>query len=104
MRTNHERFLLSTQSPHLHVPPRVPKRADCIERVDSTHSRRAHHTVAMALKVERPRNTQLDLFVLMATRIAQDIGEDMQREIVATTLVAFAFPSVLTGMTYPAWI
>jgi SulP family sulfate permease len=40
----------------------------------------------------------------MATRIAQDIGEGMQREIVATTLVAFAFPSVLTGMTYPAWI
>ena len=40
----------------------------------------------------------------MATRIAQDIGEGMQREIVATTLVAFAFSSVLTGMTCPAWI
>lgn len=34
----------------------------------------------------------------MATRIAQDIGEDKQREIVATTLVAFAFSSILTGM------
>jgi SulP family sulfate permease len=34
----------------------------------------------------------------MATRIAQDIGESKQREIVATTLVAFAFSSVLTGM------
>jgi hypothetical protein len=35
----------------------------------------------------------------MATRIAQDIGEGKQREIVGTTLVAFAFSSVLTGMT-----
>jgi len=35
----------------------------------------------------------------MATSIARDIGEDKQREIVATTLVAFAFSSVLTGMT-----
>jgi hypothetical protein len=43
----------------------------------------------------------------MATRIAQDIGEDKQREIVATTLVAFAFSSILTGMTYQSgcgWI
>jgi SulP family sulfate permease len=36
----------------------------------------------------------------MATRIAQDMGEGKPREIVATTLVAFAFSSVLTGMTY----
>jgi len=36
----------------------------------------------------------------MATRIAQDIGGDKQGEIVATTLVAFAFSSILTGMTY----
>jgi hypothetical protein len=34
----------------------------------------------------------------MATRIAQDIGETNKREIVATTLVAFVFSSVLTGM------
>ena len=34
----------------------------------------------------------------MATRIAQDIGEGKQREIVGTTLVAFAFSSLLTGM------
>jgi hypothetical protein len=43
----------------------------------------------------------------MATRIAQDIGEDKQREIVATTLVAFAFSSILTGMIYQSrygWI
>jgi hypothetical protein len=33
----------------------------------------------------------------MATRIARDIGETNQLEIVATTLVAFAFSSVLTG-------
>jgi hypothetical protein len=39
-------------------------------------------------------------FHIMATRIAQDIGEGKQREIVATTLVAFAFSSVLTGMIY----
>ena len=36
----------------------------------------------------------------MATRIARDLGDNMQDEIVATTLVAFAFSSVLTGMTY----
>jgi sulfate permease, SulP family len=36
----------------------------------------------------------------MATRIAQEIGEEKPYEIVATTLVAFAFSSVLTGMTY----
>jgi SulP family sulfate permease len=36
----------------------------------------------------------------MATRIAQGIGDDKPYEIVATTLVAFAFSSVLTGMTY----
>ena len=36
----------------------------------------------------------------MATRIAQEIGEGKPYEIVATTLVAFAFSSVLTGMTY----
>jgi SulP family sulfate permease len=35
----------------------------------------------------------------MATHIAQDIGEGEPYEIVATTLVAFAFSSVLTGMT-----
>ncbi|KAH9989296.1 sulfate transporter family-domain-containing protein [Russula vinacea] len=39
-------------------------------------------------------------FHIMATRIAQDIGEGKQREIVATTLVAFAFSSVLTGLTF----
>lgn len=33
----------------------------------------------------------------MATRIALDIGEDNPREIVATTLLAFAFSSVVTG-------
>ena len=38
-------------------------------------------------------------FHIMATRIAQDIGEGEPYEIVATTLVAFAFSSVLTGMT-----
>jgi sulfate permease, SulP family len=38
-------------------------------------------------------------FHIMATRIAHDIGETNQPEIVATTLVAFAFSSVLTGMT-----
>jgi sulfate permease, SulP family len=36
----------------------------------------------------------------MATHIAKDIGEEKPYEIVATTLVAFAFSSVLTGMTY----
>jgi len=35
----------------------------------------------------------------MATRIAQEIGEEKPYEIVATTLVAFAFSSLLTGMT-----
>jgi hypothetical protein len=39
-------------------------------------------------------------FHIMATRIAQDIGDNKQDEIVATTLVAFAFSSVLTGMAY----
>jgi hypothetical protein len=39
-------------------------------------------------------------FHIMATRIAQDIGEGNEREIVVTTLVAFAFSSILTGMTY----
>jgi hypothetical protein len=33
----------------------------------------------------------------MATRIARDLGETNQREIVATTLAAFAFSSVITG-------
>jgi sulfate permease, SulP family len=39
-------------------------------------------------------------FHIMATHIAQDIGEEKPYEIVATTLVAFAFSSLLTGMTY----
>ena len=33
----------------------------------------------------------------MATRIAQEIGDSKPDEMVATTLVAFAFSSVLTG-------
>jgi SulP family sulfate permease len=36
----------------------------------------------------------------MATRIAQDIGDNNPDEIVATTLVAFAFSSVLTGAAF----
>ncbi|THH18561.1 hypothetical protein EW146_g2464 [Bondarzewia mesenterica] len=39
-------------------------------------------------------------FHILATRIAAHIGEDNPREIVATTLVAFAFSSVLTGLTF----
>ncbi|KAI9447202.1 sulfate transporter family-domain-containing protein [Lactarius psammicola] len=39
-------------------------------------------------------------FHIMATRIAQDLGDNKQDEIVATTLVAFAFSSVLTGFTF----
>ncbi|KAH9994309.1 sulfate transporter family-domain-containing protein [Russula compacta] len=39
-------------------------------------------------------------FHIMATRIAQDIGEDKPREIVATTLFAFAFSSVVTGLAF----
>ncbi|KAH9023183.1 sulfate transporter family-domain-containing protein [Lactarius pseudohatsudake] len=39
-------------------------------------------------------------FHIMATRIAQELGDSRKDEIVATTLVAFAFSSVLTGMAY----
>ncbi|KAI0268534.1 sulfate transporter family-domain-containing protein [Russula aff. rugulosa BPL654] len=39
-------------------------------------------------------------FHIMATRIAQEIGEEKPYEIVATTLVAFAFSSLLTGATF----
>ncbi|KAI0247014.1 sulfate transporter family-domain-containing protein [Lactifluus subvellereus] len=39
-------------------------------------------------------------FHIMAARIAQDIGETNKREIVATTLVAFVFSSLLTGLTF----
>ncbi|KAF8495887.1 sulfate transporter family-domain-containing protein [Russula emetica] len=39
-------------------------------------------------------------FHIMATRIALDIGEGKPYEIVATTLVAFAFSSVLTGVSF----
>ncbi|KAH9165177.1 sulfate transporter family-domain-containing protein [Lactarius sanguifluus] len=39
-------------------------------------------------------------FHIMATRIAQELGDNKKDEIVATTLVAFAFSSVLTGFTF----
>ncbi|KAI9457395.1 sulfate transporter family-domain-containing protein [Russula earlei] len=39
-------------------------------------------------------------FHIIATSIARNIGEEQPREIVATTLVAFAFSSVLTGFTF----
>ncbi|KAN0133449.1 Sulfate transporter family domain containing protein [Lactarius tabidus] len=39
-------------------------------------------------------------FHIMATRIAQEIGDSNPDEIVATTLFAFAFSSVLTGFTF----
>ncbi|KAI0051282.1 hypothetical protein FA95DRAFT_1485722 [Auriscalpium vulgare] len=39
-------------------------------------------------------------FHILATRIADEIGEEHPQEIIATTLVAFAFSSVLTGLTF----
>ncbi|KAA1470874.1 hypothetical protein DENSPDRAFT_775282 [Dentipellis sp. KUC8613] len=39
-------------------------------------------------------------FHILANRIAAEIGEDRPEEIIATTLVAFAFSSVLTGLTF----
>ncbi|EPQ53294.1 hypothetical protein GLOTRDRAFT_79414 [Gloeophyllum trabeum ATCC 11539] len=39
-------------------------------------------------------------FHILATSIARELGEDHPREIIATTLVAFAFSSVLTGLTF----
>ncbi|KAI0260384.1 sulfate transporter family-domain-containing protein [Gloeopeniophorella convolvens] len=39
-------------------------------------------------------------FHILATHIAEEIGEDRPQEIVATTLVAFAFSSLLTGLTF----
>lgn len=36
-------------------------------------------------------------FHIIANRIAQDVGADAPRAVVATTLAAFALSSVLTG-------
>jgi SulP family sulfate permease len=37
---------------------------------------------------------------VLATHIARAIGEDRPREIIATTLVAYAMSSVLTGLSF----
>ncbi|KAH7914934.1 sulfate transporter family-domain-containing protein [Hygrophoropsis aurantiaca] len=39
-------------------------------------------------------------FHILATTIAHDIGEENAREVIATTLVAYAFSSILTGLTF----
>jgi MFS superfamily sulfate permease-like transporter len=40
-------------------------------------------------------------FHIIATKIANDIGENNPQEIIATTLVAFALSSILTGKSPP---
>lgn len=37
---------------------------------------------------------------MIANAIAAEIGEEHPKEIIATTLVAFAFSSILTGLTF----
>ena len=39
-------------------------------------------------------------FHIIATSLANEIGEDRPHEVIATTLAAFAFSSVLTGLTF----
>jgi SulP family sulfate permease len=39
-------------------------------------------------------------FHIIATSLANEIGEDRPHEVIATTLAAFAFSSILTGLTF----
>jgi len=39
-------------------------------------------------------------FHILATTLAREIGEDKPHEVIATTLAAFAFSSILTGLTF----
>jgi len=39
-------------------------------------------------------------FHIIATSFASEIGEDRPHEVIATTLAAFAFSSILTGLTF----
>ena len=58
------------------------------------------HLVTLHFTTVTKHTPQQPFFHIMATRIAQDIGDNKPDEIVATTLVAFAFSSVLTGAAY----
>lgn len=43
---------------------------------------------------------QQPFFHIIATSLAGEIGEDRPREVIATTLAAFAFSSILTGLSF----
>lgn len=53
-----------------------------------------HFAVAQGLLAQQP------FFHIIATSLASEIGEARPREVIATTLAAFAFSSILTGLTF----
>ncbi|KAF8896905.1 sulfate anion transporter [Gymnopilus junonius] len=66
----------------------------------SRNEERRREEVKMMMISKQKREKKAPFFHVLAMSIANQIGEDDPRAIIATTLVAYALSSILTGLTF----